>query len=131
MLAGSKIEEIIREQTGLGPLTPKQGQYLQVLTRAAFHSEGGVLVMHLDQKSQMTIYLMPTDTPSEQNPSMSPPLSKEKYETYESTANKWLEKLLSKSKDFAGLTAFYAFKIVRKLPRDVIESERIHDQTGE
>jgi hypothetical protein len=131
MLNGSKIEEIIREQTGIGPMTTNQAQYFQVLIRAAFHCEGGVLVMYLEKEGQMTIYLMPTDQPNEQNPSLSPSLSKQKFDSYNRQANEWLEKLLKKSKDFSGLTAFYEFKIVHRLPKDVVESERLRDQASQ
>lgn len=128
-MRGSQIESIVRDQTGLGPLTTSQANYLQIVMRAAFYSESTVLVMYLEGQ-KMTIYLMPTDTPDEMNPSKSPPMSKQKYEQHKNKAQEWLSKLLDKSKDFAGLRAFYDFKIVLDLPAYVRNSEKLAWQSN-
>jgi hypothetical protein len=120
----SEIEKIIREQTGIGPLVPQQANYLQVLIRAAFHAQSAVLVMYIFDGVNF-IYLMPTNGPDNYRAIKSTPLSKSEFDEYKDVAEIWLEKLLKETKDFAGLTAYYTFKIVRTLPKDVKEGEKI------
>ena len=128
-MIGSQIESIVREQTGLGPMSVTQANYLQIVIRAAFYSESAVLVMFLEGK-KMTVYLMPTDQPNSITPSQSSPLAKQKYEQHKEKAKEWLNKLLDKTKDFSGLKVFYNFKIVHNLPAHVRNGEKIQWQSN-
>lgn len=68
---------------------------------------------------------MPTNEPNEDRPSYSEPMSVEDYNLYKHVAQECLDKLLTKTKDFSGLSLFYKFKIVREIPKTVKKSEKI------
>jgi len=125
------IEKLIRNQTGLGPLTANHIGWLQGIAKVAFKTKSSGIVFYTE-KSKHFIYLFPTDEPDAHEPRKSKPIDESQFIQYYKAANIMLKSLLEQTKSFSSLVPYYKIKIVRTLPDKVIKSEKLNaNQTGE
>lgn len=125
-----QLEQMIRKQTGIGPLSPNHILWLHQLIKFAFYSKSAAVILFAEN-TQNYIYAMPTDEPDHEKPRNSQPIDEETFKKHSGKANNMLKKASEKTEAFASLVPYYKIKIVREFPDKVKKSENLNDKIGD